>query len=132
MLCMKFSWNPNTSFQRFLDPLSQCILFRWASYSGISQQPIRINKLVNIVEYHPTPSRLVSRTHPLFFYALLGALCLSIIPVEFFSDLYSPPCGKNFEIFCVHIPRKCMESRPFYSCSLFPVKSRPRVLIITP
>ena len=40
-------------------------------------------------------------------------------------------CGKNFQIYGVHIPRKCIDSRHFYSCPS-PLKTRPQVLVITP
>ena len=40
-------------------------------------------------------------------------------------------CGKIFQIYGVHIPRKCIDSRHFYSCSS-PLKTRPQVLVITP
>ena len=39
--------------------------------------------------------------------------------------------GKNFQIYGVHIPRKCIESGHFYSCSS-PFKTLPQVLVITP
>ena len=40
-------------------------------------------------------------------------------------------CGKSFQIYGVHIPRKCLDSRHFYPCSS-PLKTRPQVLVITP
>ena len=40
-------------------------------------------------------------------------------------------CGKNFQIFGVHVPKKCIESRHFYSCSST-LKTRPQVPVITP
>ena len=33
-------------------------------------------------------------------------------------------CGENFQIYGVHIPRKCIDSRRFYSCPS-PFKTRP-------
>ena len=44
--------------------------------------------------------------------------------------LYSTLYVKNFEIYGVHIPRKCIDSRHFYSCPS-PLKTRPQVLVIT-
>ena len=38
--------------------------------------------------------------------------------------LYSTMCGKNFQIYGVHIPRKCIDSRHFYP-SPSPLKTRP-------
>ena len=49
---MKFSENPNTSMQR-------C--------RGCLNPQIRINKIVNSVDYHPCPSRLASSIHPFIF-----------------------------------------------------------------
>ena len=45
--------------------------------------------------------------------------------------LYSTVCGKNFHIYGVHIPRKCIDSRYFYSCPS-PLKTRPQLFVITP
>ena len=40
-------------------------------------------------------------------------------------------CGQNFQISGVHILRKCIKSRNFYS-STSPFKTYPQVLVITP
>ena len=40
-------------------------------------------------------------------------------------------CGKNFQIYRVHIPRKCIESRHFCSRPS-PLKTRLQVLVILP
>ena len=40
-------------------------------------------------------------------------------------------CGKNFQIYRVHIPRKCIESRHFCSCPS-PLKTRLQALVILP
>ena len=130
---MKFSSSPNISVLRCLNPLFQSSLFRCLSLSRISHPKIRINKIVNSVDYHPSPSRLVSRTYSNFFlYTPQGFIPLHETCLIFFSNLYIPPCGKNLGISCVNIPRECIESRSFDSCSHFPVKTRPEVLIITP
>ena len=39
-------------------------------------------------------------------------------------------CRKNFQIYGVHIPRKCIDLRQFYSCPSH-LKTRPQVLAIT-
>ena len=39
--------------------------------------------------------------------------------------------GKNIQIYGVHTPRKCSESRHFDSCPS-PLKTCPKVLVITP
>ena len=65
----------------------------------------------------------------LYFYKLPRAfsvsLSLSRMLVEFSLKLkYSAMCGKNFQICGVHIPRKCVDSRDFYSCPS-PLKAPP-------
>ena len=48
-----------------------------------------------------------------------------------FSNLCIPPCvGKTFKIYCVRIPRKCIESRHFYSYPLPTQNSRQNFLKI--
>ena len=52
--------------------------------------------------------------------------------VEFcLKFLYSTMCGKNFQIYGVRIPRKCIDLRHLYSCP-FPLKTRTQVLVILP
>ena len=45
--------------------------------------------------------------------------------------LYSTMCGKNFQIYGVHSPRKSIVSRHFYSCPS-PFKTRPKFLSSRP
>ena len=56
--------------------------------------------------------------------------------VEFsLKPLYSTMCGKNFEIHGIHIPRKCIDSKHFYSCpflQLTPQTPGRRKLLIPP
>ena len=40
-------------------------------------------------------------------------------------------CGKNFQIYGVYIPRKCIDSKHFYSCPS-PLKTRPQLLSSRP
>ena len=66
------------------------------------------------------------------FYKLPRDLSPSRMFVKFcFKLLYSNRCGKNFQIYGVHIPRKCIDLRRFYSCPS-PLRTRPQVLAITP
>ena len=44
---------------------------------------------------------------------------------------YSTICGKNFQIYGVQTPRKCIDLRHFYSCP-YPLKTQLQVLVITP
>ena len=48
--------------------------------------------------------------------------------VEFYLKLVYPPmCGKNVQIYGVHVPRKRFESRHFYSCTPSQLKTLPEV-----
>ena len=52
--------------------------------------------------------------------------------VEFsLKILCSTMCEKNFQIYGVHIPRKCIDSRHFYSCPS-PLKTCPQVFSSRP
>ena len=47
----------------------------------------------------------------------LGLIFLSIMPVQCSLKIsYSTMCEKIFQIYGVRIPRKCIDSRNFYSC----------------
>ena len=51
--------------------------------------------------------------------------------VEFsLKRLYSTKDGTNFQIYGIHIPRKCTDSRHFYSCPS-PLKTCPKLLVMT-
>ena len=88
-------------------------------------QVIRIETMVNNVN-----TTLVLQDQPqgyifLYFYKLLRALSVFRMVVESSLKLiYSIMCGKKFQIYGVHIPRKWIESS-FYSCSLLPQNSPP-------
>ena len=41
-------------------------------------------------------------------------------------------CGKHFQVYDVHIPRKCSESRHFYSCLPNHSKLSPKFLLSHP
>ena len=67
-----------------------------------------------------------------YFQKLHRALSVSRMLVEFsLKLLYSTICGQNFQIYGVHIPRKWIDSRHFYSCPS-PVKTCPQILVIAP
>ena len=75
--------------------------------------------MVNSLDYHPCLSILASKI--LSFYISVNYLwlylSLSRIIVEFsLKLLYSTMYGKSIQIYGVHIPGKCIDSRHFYSC----------------
>ena len=52
-----------------------------------------------------------------FFHKLPKALSLSPeCLLNFLLNVYTSSYGKNFQIYGVHIPRKCIDWRHFYSC----------------
>ena len=58
------------------------------------------------------------------FHKLLKKLPFSRMLLEYSPKLvYSTMVGKNFKTYVIHIPRKCTESRPFYSCPPLPSPS---------
>ena len=60
------------------------------------------------------------------FYISLNSLGFYLSPeylLNFLWLIYSPICGKKFSIYGVCIPRKCIESMQFYSCSSLPLKT---------
>ena len=59
-------------------------------------------------------------------------MSLSRMLVEFsLNFLHFTMYGKNFQIYGVHIPAKCIDSRNFYSCPS-PLRTLPQVHVITP
>ena len=42
----------------------------------------------------------------------LSAICM----LNFLSNFYIPRCLENFQIYGVHVPRKCIDSRNFFLC----------------
>ena len=93
---------------------------------------VRTSKMVDSLDYHPCPSRLASRIHPFIFLKTpQGFTSLSRTLVEFsLKLLYSTMCGKYFQIYGVHIRRKCIDSRHFYSCPS-QLKTHLQVFVIT-
>ena len=58
---------------------------------------------------------------------------LSRMLVEFsLKPVYSIIIGKNFQIYGLHIPRKCIESRHFYPCPFNQSKLSPKFLSSAP
>ena len=134
--CMECSWNPNTSVQRCLDPLLQRTLFLsllTPVFWGYLKPQVRINKMVNSIDYHPYTSRSASKVHHFIFLKTPSGFISLQDACWIFSEtfIYSTMCGENFQIYGVHIPRKCIDSRHFYSCCS-PLKTLPQVLVIAP
>lgn len=69
--------------------------FCWPiSYKEYLSSQFKINKMVNIVDYHPSPLGLNSP----YFYRLLKASCLSRIFVKFsLKPVYLTMVGENFK-----------------------------------
>ena len=64
-----------------------------------------------------------------FFQISLNSLEFYLSPkflMSFLWFVYSTMCGKKISIYGVHIPRKCIESVHFYSCSTSPLKTPDR------
>ena len=70
---------------------------------------VRINQMVNkhTVDYHPSPSQLISRIHSrIYFYGLLRGLSFRIF-LEFFPNpVYSTMIAEKFQIYSVEITGK--------------------------
>ena len=103
-MSVKCIWNfletPIQSVQRSLNLLFHCTLFlMFPHFQKSLNSLVRTINLVNIVFYHPCPSRLASEIHSikLYFFKLLRVLSLQNAWL-IFSDLYIPTCvGKIFQ-----------------------------------
>ena len=100
---------------------------------GYLSSQVRINKLVNSVLYHPLPSFEISLKDTSFhisinslglYHSLQDACWISPHTLIFHHSV------KKIQIYGVHISRKCIDSRRFYSCPSL-LKIRPKVLVIT-
>ena len=120
---MECSWNPNTSVQMCLDPLLQRTLFLsllTPVFWGCLKPQVRINKMANSIDYHPYTSRSASKVHHFIFLKTPSGFISLQDACWIFSEtfIYSTMCGENFQIYGVHIPRKCIDSRHFYHRTL--------------
>ena len=115
-LCMIFFFNLNSSVQRCLYPLfrSQCphfmlsLLFWKLSSENYLNSQVRINKMVNkhTVDYHPSPSQLISRIHTLIFLWTRKGFISPESFLNFFLNLYIPPWLQKSLKFMVKITGK--------------------------
>ena len=122
---MEFSWNPNTKCKEVFQSSISKHPFVVPSFSKISQPQVKLKKMVSSVFYNPCPSRLASRVNILsHFFKFLRSLYLSRMILEFsITCVFYYVWGKVLN-FGVHIHRKCIESRHFYSCSSSPIKTQ--------
>ena len=136
---MKFSSTSNTSVQRYLYPLfqNQSPHFLLPIFSENYLNPqTRINKMVNkhTVNYHPSPSQLISRIHPLIFLWTPKGFISPESFLIFFLNLYIPLwLWKSFKFILLRLlvntfVNQKIESVHFYSC---PQATLPQVFIST-
>ena len=99
---------------------------------------IRINKMVHehTVDFHPCPSELILRIHPLIFlWTHKGFISLEYF-LNFFSSLFIPPwLRKSFKFMVLRLLSNTFVSQKNWICSfllLLPGKNPPEVFIITP
>ena len=128
---MKFSWNPNISVHRCLNPISIPPFSFAPPFQGYVKPQVRINKMMSITTFvlHDQPQGYMFS----YFYKLLRALSLSRILNKFLSNLYIQPwLGKNFKFMVLiflenalnlgiftHAPIKVEGNYSFSPCSIF-------------
>ena len=127
-LCMKFSSTSNTSVQSCLYLLTQnqCPHFLLSPllFKEYLNPQVRINKMANkhTADYHPSPSQLTSRIHPLIFlWAPKGFISLEFFFNFFSKPVYSTMVKEKFQIYGVkitgnYICESKIESADFYLC----------------
>ena len=106
-------------------PIFCCPLF---SENYLNPQ-VKISKMVNkhTVNYHPSPSQLISRIHPLVFLWTPKGFMSPELFLNFFLNLYSPPwLQKSFKFI---VPRLL---QIHLWVNMPPRKSLSQVFIITP
>ena len=124
-ICIKFSWNSNISVQRclildFNGPFFCCPIF----FEDISPPPPPSQDQQNGKYSVNTTFVFQDWSQGCIFHKLLKKLPFSRMLLEYSPKLvYSTMVGKNFKTYVIHIPRKCTESRPFYSCPPLPSPS---------
>ena len=98
---------------------------------------VRINKMVNehTVDYHPSPSELTSRIHPLIFLCIpKGFIFCPECFLNFFKPVFHTMVAEKFQIHGVKITGKCMCESKSWICSFLLMslsKNFPQVLIVT-
>ena len=98
---------------------------------------VRINKMVNkhTVDYHPSPSELTSRIHPLIFlWTSKGFIIYSKCFLNFFKPVFWTMVAEKFQIHGVKITGKCICESKNWICLFLLMslsKSLSQVIIIT-
>ena len=139
---MKFSSTSNTSVQRCLYLLFQnkCFHFLLSTLSeNYLNSQVRINKMVNkhTVDYHPSPSQLISRIHTLIFLWTPKGFISPESFLNFFLNLYIPPwLQKSFKFMVLRLLANTLIHLWVKKLNLFifthaPSKTLPQVFIIT-
>ena len=90
---------------------------------------VRINKMVNehTVDYHPSPSELTSRIHPLIFlWTPKGFIFSPECFLSFFKPVFRTMVAEKFQIHGVKITGKCICESKNWICSflLMPHKQK--------
>ena len=113
-----------------LGPLFQRILFFYGNpcFLKMSQSPGQNQQ--NGKQCLKPPLSFKISLKDAFFHISINSLGLYLSPEGLLSFLTNL-CGKNFQIYGIHIPRKCIESRHFYPC-LSQLKTHPQVPVIIP
>ena len=100
---------------------------------------VRINKMVNkhTVDYHPSPSELTSRIHPvIFLWTLKGFIFRPECFLNFFSNRYFAPWQQqSFKFIVLRLMENAFVNQKveFVHFCLFPQgKTLPQLLITTP
>ena len=137
---MKFSSNSNTSVQRCLYPLFQNQRHHFLLlpfFEEFLNPQARINIMLNehTVDYHPSPSELTSRIHPLIFLWTPKEFSSLKYILNFFSNLYIPPwLRKSFKFTVLILLENTFVSQKKGISSFLIIpqsKTLPQVLIIT-
>ena len=116
------------SVRRSLNLLFQRTFFlKFLLFKKYLNPQVRTNKFVNCCLL---PLSLEICLRYTSFHISLISLGFYLSPeclLNFLWLVYSTMCGKNFSIYGVHIPRKCIESMHFYSCPSPPLKTPGRI-----
>ena len=115
-----------------ISPILYCPLF---SENDLNPQ-VRINKMVNkhTVDYHPSPSQLISRIHTLIFLWTPKGFISPESFLNFFLNLYIPPwLWKSFKVIVLRLLQYICESKNWICSFLImtPSKTLPRFLSLS-
>ena len=122
----------NIHYFKINPPIFCCPLF---SKNYLNPQA-RINKMVNkhTVDYHPSPSQLISRIHTLIFLWTPKGFISPESFLNFFLNLYIPPwLWKSFKVIVLRLLQYICESKNWICSFLImtPSKTLPRFLSLS-